>query len=471
MGKAGVSGLEKSRASAFGPAGWLNRSLWVVGYLAFVIHGWILSAHLVDLPYADEWTDFATARAFSPQLNFTWLFSTLQNHPRVLHCFLKWVDYYVTGGNYASFALFSFLCFAVGTAFLLRVLEKRFHIGLGIAFLLLASDRNYENHSWADQSFFFHYIFFTYLAFFGCFQAGRRSWWGVPAILVAAFSTLGGLSSALVYVGATVGVALAHALKVPLVRKLEGGGTKPIYRRLTQAALVVAAIASWKIFGTFDNENPPLTPPWSLNFIERFLNTFSSGFGHEKFHDLQGIVLGAVFIAALYAVGKSLVRQNDPKKWASWLSVLCIAGALTLACAMTAIGRGYQPMWTSKLSRYAAFTLFVVPIWWLFVREALDSVPARARWVAGALAFCLLVLPFGNNYRFRRIYATISTERYAQLETLRAYVAGQVPSVELPGLPAHKAAARLERTRQLGMSFWRQLKVPAAQAKTESLGR
>lgn len=422
----------------------MNLGFWVLGGILFLAHWLIFNHFLVDIPFSSDWTDLTSARGFSRELSWQWLFSTQNNHPRVLHTFLMWVNLMLTDGDYTALMRFNFVCYVAGSAAILVSLQRRFAVGLGFVFAVLASTKACENLFWANQSSFFHFIFFTY---FGLALALRRTWsslWSVPCILLAFFSTASGYGAGLIYL--SLNLLLAG-------RAWNESARLTAIRHLAQGAAVAVTAVLWFQWGAFDNSVEELTLPWTILFWQGFLNVFSHGFGYDTVSSLPGLVLFAGLIVGLFAFSRSLPASRAEQD--SFLLLTGFMGCLLFAACAISAGRMALGLGFSKSPRYTMYTQFLVPVFWIFFSRFAGELRPKVKKVVLLAGFSACTVSFIDDLNWLKYYRNESADRRAIVEVVRHFYQGH-GAKHVRGSPhAEDLESRLRYAEALRLGFVR----------------
>jgi hypothetical protein len=422
----------------------VNLGFWLLGGVTFVVHGLIFNHFLVDIPFSSDWTDLTAARGFSRELSWQWLFSTQNNHPRLLHTFLMWVNLALTDGDYTALMRFNFACYVMGSAAILISLQRRFAIGLGFVFALLASTKSCENLFWANQSSFFQFIFFTY---FGLALSLRPTWaslWSLPCIVLAFFSTASGYGAGLLYL--TLNTFLA-------ARTWRESLRLQAIKHVVQAALVAAVAVAWFKLGAFDNSVEQLTMPWTLLFWQGFFNIFSHGFGYDTVVSLPGLVLFGGLVTGCFAMLRSSMHARAEQD--AFLFLTAFMGCLLFAVCAVSAGRMALGLEFSKSLRYTMYTQFLVPVFWIFFVRLAGSFKPRFGKAVLVSGFLACTVSFIDDLNWVKYYRAENADRRAIADVVQHYYQGR-PAEHVRGSPhAEDLGERLRYAEGLGMGFVR----------------
>jgi hypothetical protein len=386
-------------AEVVSPLRRLNRICWIFALAVFLINGVFLYQSLVEFPHTDEWGDFLEPRHFSRAFDWRWIFAPQNNHPRVLHALIKWLQLPIDGGSFVNLALFNFLVFAVSGLLLLRYLEKRFFVATGWLAIALASSLYWEVHTWPNQGFFTHFWACSCLAFaLLCSESKWRNWAPVPAVF-ATLATSAGTVFALVF-GANAAALALFQYRTPFQHK-------KAWNTLALGIPSLLVCALWHLFAQMDNVQK-LISPFSLHFWNFYLNLISLPLSHESQGNWQGIILLLALVGFVVWEAPRIFRSE--KKLKDFLFLFGLLGVFLASALGISAGRG-EHLFMSKIPRYAGLLLPLFPITWvLFARWAMDSAFARNEKAGQALLYlgcCFFVLPWINNFDWKSEYETV----------------------------------------------------------------
>lgn|GEM_PF-6295352 len=411
--------------------------------MLFFAHALIFNHFLVDIPFSSDWTDLTQARGFSRELSWQWLFSTQNNHPRVLHTFLMWVNLALTGGDYTALMRFNFVCYVLGSAAILVSLQRRFAVGLGFVFALLASTKACENLFWANQSSFFQFIFFTY---FGLALSLRKTWaslWSVPCILLALLSTASGYGAGLIYLGLNLFLVVRDWRDSALVSSI---------KYLLQVVIVACVAVIWFRLASFDNSVEQLTMPWTVLFWQGFFNVLSHGFGYDSVTSVPGVLLFAGLLAGYGLLAKDSVRAGRSAQ-DSFLFLTAFMGCLLFAVCAVSAGRMALGLDFSKSLRYTMYTQFLVPVFWILITRLAEHMPLKLRTPVLVAAFLACTVSFIDDLNWVKYYRAESADRQTVAQVVQHFYQGR-PAEHVRGSPhAEDLESRLRYAERLGLRF------------------
>lgn len=383
-------------------------------------HLYFLVKFKIDLPIADEWSDFAPRRGMSRELTWQWLFATTNSHPLVGQRLLSWLFLVADGRDYKTQALVQFLVLVPAVFWLLKHCQRELAVPLGWLAALMFTALHAANYYWP-------FMFFLYLHFVGTFIAvylitSQRPGAMLLGYAIAAASTLQAgpgiaTGAAIATVGPMLGLRLrSHAW-------IHGVGF----------ALIATTLALWFALAHRDNpfvlENAPWSPQY-WGFVSLALAS-TTGIGFPRI-DPQWLGWACAFGALLLVVGCLLaarlwfsrgglrLAESRLARFASMWFLVAISSLLLIALS--------RPWQTGFLVlRYHVVSLPVILAMLLMAIGHSRTNGTKRAWqelvpAAAALAALAWSVP---NMNLKWHYERHGTQAVAQLECARSFFAGE----------------------------------------------
>jgi hypothetical protein len=394
----------------------VNSIGWAVAAALAATHLYFLIKFKIDLPIADEWSDFAPRRGMDRELTWQWIFATTNSHPLVGQRLLSWIFLIADGRDYKTQAIAQFAIFVPSLFWLLNKCERGLRVSLGWLAALMFTALHAANYYWPFMFFLYIHFLSTLGAIYLITSARRGA--NICGYALGAFSAL----------QAGPGIATRAALAVvgPMLGSRFTGRSPRIH--WAGSALIVMTIALWLALAHRDNpfvlENAPWTPQY-WGFIATALAS-AAGVGFPRVDPRWlgwACVFGSVLlIAALFLSAHLWFWDKRRRLYESRLARFAIAWFLVAISALllVALGRPWQTgFW---VLRYHVISLPVLMAIILMAIAMLQNEPT-ARW--RPLAVPLLVLGvlawYVPNMNPASHYERHGSQAIAQLNCARAF--------------------------------------------------
>jgi len=433
----------------------MNRQWTKVFYLLFpflyLFQGAVVLHYAVDIPFMDEWEALRPA-GLPAGFSWSWLIAQHNEHRIFLTKLQTWLLYWVDGWdlrwhqgmNYLLFALIPIALIKVKA----RVLPKlSLHEYLAVLVFVL-SPLLHQNHMWGFQSQFHFALLFILLSsllIFSESQSLSKLALGSFCILLSMFSFSNGLV-------AGVGLLGGYSLY-----KLSEFWQRRSRQSLVQWGIVVvpciAGLVMW-FHGFHRDPNFAWTYPNHWIFWRFFLNLISLGFGanSENVGVASAFALFA-FFPLVWAVTNFRKIRNSKAQWLIFSLQVAIIGSL----ATIALGRAASLM-GSKASRYAEFAVTLVPLSYLAWRGILENKSALLVQRFSTVFFVVIAFSFMDDWNILRPYRSHEPPMRRGVACVQDYFEGRNAQGFCPDLYPLPLAERLDRAKELGLSFTRSQK-------------
>jgi hypothetical protein len=335
-------------------------------FLLYLIHGYYILTHLVNIPYWDEW-EFFGSDGFKGTLSLHWIFGFHNEHRIVFTQLLNYILFLLTDLNIKTLSIVNYLIFGIILILTKKVLQRsapQYDLTFSqYSLLFLLSPLLAENHIWGFQSQFHFVLLFLFsgqlLLFSNKAFSVSRLIFVTLTLIFAAYSFSAGM------LGTLSTVTLYLVLQLILFFKHQITSKQII---LTIFASIIAYIASALYLVDYHPHPGHPTPllPWNdrfNDFFNFFKNLISFGFGFSTTSIeianwsaliviLPFIALGVINLIKLFRSGERLQST-----WLLLAAELSIFGALILIT----YGRGDLGAKASKAQRYSEFAVVLIP--------------------------------------------------------------------------------------------------------------
>ncbi|HVF84704.1 MAG TPA: hypothetical protein VM821_01880 [Abditibacteriaceae bacterium] len=444
----------------------------------YLYHFFVVWTYAVDVPFWDEW-EMLSPGALSPNLNIPWLFAQHNEHRIVTDKLFIWLLLRWNGWDIAAQQLLNFLIYGALLLVVVQMARKtapKMPLWAILSFVVfLLSPINHENHLMAFQSSFHFVVLFFLCAALFFFDTKTdadgnttQSWKSL--LLGSLFAVLSIYSLASGLLSCAVLLLVFGIWKTQRARNAAAALQSREWRQFVAVGLLLAgAMALWFVGWQASTSQSLRASPFSALFWVWFLNILSAGFGFASYSVIAGLAC-LVFVLAPFAKlllrSRSALRSRQVEEgtnaFSFWAPCAVTLGLLAVLLFVTSGRIGYG-LPASKTPRYTEFVLVLIPLaaaaWYPFVAGSRMRVPVLvALWT-----FCFLsFLPTWGYFRF---YPERYTEREAGAACTGKYYQTGNPSgkdwhcrsIAPLDIPLNE---RLNRARELGVSFSRKLEQP-----------
>lgn len=421
--------------------------LFVGTFTLYLIQFWFIFSYAVNIPFWDEW-DLFSAAGYPGRITSDWLFQFHNEHRIVFTQLLTALMFHISHLNFVYQIVINYLIFGAVILLLARIGSQVIpNSWWWLVVCIPLSPLLAENHLWAFQSSFHFVLLFLFggqLLLFSPESNLKREVFGLVLVVCGAYSLGAGVSAGLLT------IIFYFLLQFGLFYK------KKIQRELfisKSLAIVFSliAIALYFVGFSLNPNHPPVRFPWQNGFPPFFFNLISLGFGYSNISSFtSGVCVTITFGSIALLVFQILRRLDhvnasiDPR----WVLVVSQLSILTILAAIT-MGRAGTGIHTSKFSRYAEFSVMLVPLSiWSILSMGMSQ---RSR---GVITFCIVLIALIGHVD-ELSYSRFQREKEKRIEgqnCVRGYLENQ--NIQLcktiyPGAIADK----IERARALNVSF------------------
>ncbi len=421
--------------------------------IIYIFHGAVIAFYAVDVPFMDEW-EALNPNALPAGFTWSWLFVQHNEHRIIFTKLQTWLLYFLNGWNVATQEIMNYLIFGCILLVLIRIYRRNSgHLKIHeyLAFLIfLLSPLLHQNHMWGFQSQFHLVLLFfliTSLYWFSEDQSFKNLSSGSFFGLMSIFS----FSNGLVACGALFGVFTFF--KWTLALKSKKSRKKHLSGWAFVAFIMGTGALCW-LHNYIKQPDPSFkwAYPNSWLFWRYFLNLVSLGFGANGENAPVGFVAFAFVLSPfILSIKSGHFKRWNNKEW----TLLGLLGGILAALSAIALGRGSNLI-GSKSSRYAEVAILLIPIsflsWELHYRVQKKSF---ARFFA--IFWLILAFSFLDDWKFIRPYKGHAASEIVGLKCVENYYKGLNQEANCPELYPGPIAARLDRARELNISFTRKI--------------
>jgi hypothetical protein len=414
----------------------VNRCLWVIGSLLYIVHFAILMSYSLNVPMWDEW-ELLKADALSRDLSVHWIFEFHNEHRIILTKLLTWILLWVNGWDLNTNVAINFVIYALFVFLLLKALERKFNSELGFVLILMGSSLLWQNHYHPFQNQFHFFLLFFFTAVMLVVRDDSCCWLSAFFAILSAFSFSSGVVCAFVFIV----LCLALSFSRP-----------PRFRRIIPAGITALAIGLWFIGFHKNPGHPPLAMPWESAFWNHYLNILSLGLGYDRnINSLPGAIL-LLLLTALPIWRILTLKELSNEQKGNWLGIIAITCGILGSLASISMARaGFGPE-QAKSSRYAEISIILLPMLWVLVQAVLGKAPDKARKIISVGIMLLLVVPFHNHFQWKKVYHREYKDKLETQECIRNYYNGQGDG-NCPKTFLDSISDRLDWAKELGISF------------------
>lgn len=439
---------------------WLPKIPFLVCIALFVLHGYVVQKHAVNIPYWDDWAMFSGDN-HPASIDLRWLQAQHNEHRIATTKSLNWLQFQVNGWNIRVNLAINFVLYGgllVCLVWFARGPSPPLPTWAILAFtIFLLSPINWFNHAMAMQSAFHFCVLFFFLAcgfLFDERQRFRELFLACLAAVLCIYSLAGGWVSTLV---------LLVAFCIFKVLRARQAIDQARRRELLQLILVGGIVGSALIFWTIGYVKPPYHPaivyPYTVEFWLFFLNLVSLAFGFMRISTVVGILCLLIILAPI--CGEVWKRRRDVAKL-RWAPCVAVLGIFANVASITA-GRAGFGLGLAKTDRYFEFVMALVLLsvinWAVFLH---DQRRLRITVLAGLWILCCAT--FARKWDFGP-YRTSSAERLEGVRCVKAYYQGEGDG-SCPTIYPHSLAPFLEQGKRLNASYYRDLNLVSSERKT-----
>lgn len=439
-----------------GPSGFKTQLLMFtllgINLIAFLLHIFYLGKNAINIPIMDEW-EFFNPNQLTSVFSLNWLFAQHNEHRIVFVKLLGYCLYHINGWNVVNNQIFSFFVYGVVCVEILWLIWKN-SVHISHFFIVAAiSPILFSTINWENHSQFFNIPFHLFVLFFipACHLLLSQ-----PTNWLRA--SLGGLCCLFTIFSFTSGVVCVIALMVVMV-------CLPQFRKRYKnwVALIpsLIAILAWFIYHRPPHNHPIEIFPWKLDFWRSFLGMFSGALGIGTQEVIFGFIYFSLAILPLSLILlKQVFRFNLPKledfekdygvQNGFWVIQTILAGLIS-SVALTAVGRaGFDPYWTTHISRYSETILFMTP----FIVFSLLQLPSSIKKLKSSAVFMILIfsgIGLSNSFRlegYESIYQAKTLGIKCMCEFLKQGGTALCPTI-YPG----DMTVKLKTVKSLGATF------------------
>jgi hypothetical protein len=393
-------------------------------------------SYSLNVPMWDEW-DLLRQDSLSLRLSVPWLFDFHNEHRIVLTKLLTWILLWVNGWNLNINVAINFAVYAVFAFLLLKTIEHRFNAALGLVFILMGSSLPWQNHYHPFQSQFHFFLLFFFTAVMLVVRYDSWSWLSALCAILSAYS----FSSGVICAGVFILLCVTLSFLRPSLR----------FRYLLLAGVTALAIGLWFIGFHKNPGHPPLGMPWERIFWDHYLNALSLGFGYFAVSDIPGVLL-LMLLAGLSTWRILTLRDLSDDEKGNYIGIIAIICGILGSLASISMARAAFGPGQAKSSRYAEIAIILLPMLWVLAQAALNKAPEKARKIIVVGLILLLVTPFHNDFRWKKVYRKEYKEKLKTRECVNSYYNGQGDGSCPMTFPVG-IKDRLDRAKELGIFF------------------
>ncbi len=421
--------------------GWANHAFMALGGLFLALHLTILMSYSVNIPMWDEWA-LLGENSLAKALNTSWLFEFHNEHRIVWTKLQTWLLYRAGGWNLNANVMINFFMYAVFSLFVVKTLQDRFAVPMGFVLVLMSSTLPWYNHYNPFQSQFHYLLIFFFSAVMTAIRSDRLHRLSALFAIAAAYS----FSSGIICAAACVGLYLTLAYLRPSMRS----------SYLMQALLVGIFIGLWFIGFHRSAGHPPFAMPWHPAFWHHYLNTLSAGFGYQGLSMIPGAVLlltaAGLCLWRVFTLGELTEDQR-----ADYIGVITIIAAILGSIASISMARAAFGAVQAKASHYTEISGFLIPFLWILFTAASRKVPHHAGKFLIAGVVLVLVIPFHDEFKWKRVYTREFEKKLAAQRCVGDYYKGRSDG-SCPMTYFVCLKDELDRAKKLKVLFYRELK-------------